>query len=99
MTKVFIASNKMNEICEKAVAKWGEQAQIAMLVEECGELLQALMHHFRGRNKIEDVQTEIADVLMMCWQMRHIFGENGVDEQLKYKLARIEKRGLSKKDV
>ena len=88
----------MDEVCEKAVQKWGSKAQINMLVEECGELLQALMHYYRGRNNLEDVQEEIADVLMMCWQMRYIFGARGVDEKLQEKLARIEKRGFSKKD-
>lgn len=98
MTKVLTASKKLDEICSTALHKWGVQAQIEMMVEESGELLQALMHYRRRRSSLEDVHGEIADVLIMCWQMRLIFGSEGVDAKLQEKLDRIEKRQFSKRD-
>ena len=45
-----------------------------MAIEECAELIDALMKYRRGRNSINDVVTEIADVQIMCSQLEIIFG-------------------------
>lgn len=96
-TKVLTPSEQLDSVCEIAVHKWGEDAQIYMLIEECGELLQVLMHDYRGRAKLDDIHSEIADVLIMCWQMRFIYGSDAVDKKLQEKLNRIEQRQFSKK--
>jgi hypothetical protein len=44
-----MATNKDLEIFDKALSTYGIDKQKWMLVEECGELLNALAKHIRGR--------------------------------------------------
>jgi NTP pyrophosphatase (non-canonical NTP hydrolase) len=45
---------------------FGNEAQDTMLVEECGELLTALAREKRGRFTRDQVNEEIADVLLVA---------------------------------
>lgn len=78
-------------IYNQAVKKWGPEAQIKMAIEECGELIVELSHVGRGRSSIVAVCGEIADVEIMCAQMRAIFGSNLVDRIKVLKLKRLKK--------
>lgn len=71
---------------------WGVQAQVGMVNEECAELIVALNQHNRGRITSEDVASEVADVILMCLQMRDILGHQVVDDALKSKTERFMKR-------
>jgi len=75
-----------------ALSIWGHSSQIDMAVEEAAELIQALQHHRRGRCTNEDVAGEIADMTIMCGQLRLIFGAEDVDAAVAAKLARLERR-------
>jgi len=81
-----------DEIYDKAQGKWGYLSQALMAVEEAAELQQALLHHLRGRNTHHDVMDEIADMTIMCRQMRRVFDPKEVDERIKYKLDRLQDR-------
>ena len=63
-----------NEIIHGAVESFGAQNQINMAVEECAELVDALMKYRRGRVDLNAIVTEIADVQIMCAQLEYIFG-------------------------
>jgi NTP pyrophosphatase (non-canonical NTP hydrolase) len=76
----------------RAIKDWGVSAQIKMMYEEGGELITALAQFDRGRNTIEDVATEIADVMVVCEQLALIFGEELVQEKYDYKIARLKER-------
>lgn len=71
-----------------ALEKWGDSSQIYMAIEECGELIVALSHSFRN-SKNPNIITEIADVLITVNQLRLIFGEEKVDEEIKLKQERL----------
>jgi len=88
----LIASERLERVCEIAKNNYGIEFEIDLFVEEIGELLQALMHFRRGRGTLEAIHSELADVLIMCWQMRSIFGKDRVDERLEYKISRLEER-------
>jgi NTP pyrophosphatase (non-canonical NTP hydrolase) len=60
---------------QKAVEKWGKEAQLNMIIEECGELITAIEHWKRGRGNIELIQ-EWADVEIMISQLPYIFPES-----------------------
>ena len=75
-----------------ALSKWGYSSQIDMAVEEAAELIQALQHHRRGRCTNDDVAGEIADMTIMCGQLRLVFGAEFVDAAIAAKLARLERR-------
>ena len=55
---------RIEEVCRKAIEKFGESNQIDMALEEMAELSVALNHYNRGRATKEDVITEIADVFI-----------------------------------
>lgn len=77
----------------QALTKWGEQAQLDMVVEECLELALAIQDYKRGRLKYpkETITDEIADVLIMTDQLREIFLIKGIDleKKCKEKIVRL----------
>lgn len=84
------------EVIKQAICIYGERKQIDKCVEECAELIQALMKE-RGKTESREwwetvghVREEIADVQIMLDQMRLIFG--GTEDHEAYKLERLEKR-------
>lgn len=79
------------EIYKKALLKWGEGAQIAMVFEEMAELQKELCKCLRGKNVTGQIAEEIADVEIMLSQMKTLFKiENQVEDAKQYKLARLE---------
>lgn len=77
-------------IYQQAVNKWGTRPQIDQAIEECAELILALRHYDRNKASIADVVSEIADVEIMCAQLRCIFGAFFVDVAKKQKLSRLQ---------
>lgn len=82
----------IENICQQAIDKYGQDAQVDMCIEECSELINALEKWRRGRNIAAEVCTEIADVYIMCHQMMLLFGEIDTIQQVSYKLNRLVER-------
>ena len=81
------------EVYEKAIELWGKDFQILMLIEECAELQQALIHRLRGRKEEGEIVEELADVQIMIEQNRLIFDtENSFDDVKHKKLVRLNAR-------
>ena len=81
------------QIYKDALNKWGVDAQCMIAIEECGELITALSHKYRGRNV--NLIEEIADVKIMIEQLSIIFGAKEVEEEKTRKLARLNQRLLN----
>jgi NTP pyrophosphatase (non-canonical NTP hydrolase) len=82
--------NQINEIAHRAIKKWGIDAQLDMVQEECAELIVAIN---KSRRQLPvDITGEIADVLIMCEQASIIFGEEEVRNRLGEKLERLKGR-------
>lgn len=77
---------------ETVITKFGFDAQKAMAVEECAELINALCKEKRGRATDDDIITEIADVQIMCEQLAIIYGKEKVRQERLRKLLRLHKR-------
>ena len=77
---------------EKALDKWGTEAQFKMLVEEIGELFSALGKFDRNRASEEEVITEIADASIMVEQMATLFGYDRFEAEKERKLQRLKER-------
>jgi len=79
---------------KRAIKSWGEEAQIKMAIEECGELIVKLakLGRFKNGSNIDDVIDEIADVSIMMAQLRIMFGDKAVDERKRIKLDRLRVR-------
>lgn len=78
------------QIYEKALIVWGRTSQMNMLVKECGELIQALQKFNHRHGSVLGVIEELADVEIMCEQMRLIFNPTEIDEIKEQKLNRLE---------
>lgn len=80
-------------IYEEAIKKWGVAAQITNGMEECGELIAALnQYFFRDRITKQELASEVADVELVCRQIREIIGGAIVDEQKAGKITRLKER-------
>lgn len=80
----------------KIIAHYGARTQIEKSVEECAELIQALMKPRNPREIIGAVVDELADVSIMVEQLKLIFYcadqvEERIDFKIKRQLERIEK--------
>jgi len=79
------------KLYESAVIQWGRNSQLAMVQEECAELIAAISH-LRRRNSLEELLGEIADVEIMLGQLRIMFGDADIDAIKKAKLERLAQR-------
>lgn len=83
---------------KKAIKTWGEEAQIDMLNEECGELITAVAQFKRGRTSHHDVMTELADVFIMVEQIATMMSYDDFEKETDRKLARLRDEKLAKYD-
>ena len=77
------------KIYKEAIAKWGEEAQVNMLNEECGELITAVAQFRRGRTSHHDVMTELADVSIMIEQIATMMNYEDFEKEKDRKLIRL----------
>ena len=83
---------KRIELYQKALSKWGEEAQLNMVYEEVGELLIAMSRFKRGRTSHYDVMTELADVSIMVEQIATLMNYEDFEKEKDYKLTRLKER-------
>lgn len=69
---------------------YGYAVQSDKIIEECAELTQAIMKLRWGwsDDKLDHVQEELADVLIMARQLRVMLGADDIDEIINQKLNR-----------
>lgn len=84
------------EICIRALAKFGVNAQEKMVIGEFGELLTLFGRQEQGRATREDWLTEIADCTLMLKQLAIIHGitpheiEQKIDAQCERLLRKLD---------
>lgn len=80
-------------IYETAIDHFGEDNQLLQTCEELAELMQAISKakRYDGQSYIDGVAEEIADVQIMCEQIKIIFGISDADvaRERERKLARL----------
>lgn len=69
---------------------YGFTSQADIMIEECGELIQAICKLRRGwsEDRFKHVKEEIADVLIMVSQLRYLLGTEEIDKILDFKIQR-----------
>jgi NTP pyrophosphatase (non-canonical NTP hydrolase) len=87
-----MTEEKQLNLYNRALKRYGIDAQKLMVVEECGELLNALAKTYRGRASIEELITELADVHIMVEQMALYYGWAEFQEEKERKLERLQQR-------
>ena len=83
---------EFDEIIQLAIQTYGKEAQTQMLFEEMAELQNAICKLSRGRATVGDVCEEIADVMIMCFQMAQIYGVTRVEQLATFKMRRLADR-------
>lgn len=79
-----------DKICRAALEAFGERAQMTMAIEEMSELAKELCKRCRGRDNVEAIAEEVADVEIMLQQMVMLFDCAGqVETFRRYKLERL----------
>ena len=65
-------------ICQKALNNWGYALQKVVAMEECSELIDAITNStIREPHNVEE---EVADIEIMCIQLRIMYGSKEVDK-------------------
>lgn len=79
-----------DKLYKKAIASYGDESQIMMMLEEMSELQKELCKSLRGYKVTGKIAEEIADVEIMLEQMKMIFGiEKSVPTYKQFKLERL----------
>lgn len=81
-----------NELYRQTISKWGIDAQLWMVVEECSELLNAIAKYKRGREDKSAIIEELADVSIMIEEMSRYFGRTEFVQIKEAKLQRLLER-------
>ena len=82
-----------DKICRAALEAFGERAQMTMAIEEMSELAKELCKRCRGRDNVEAIAEEVADVEIMLQQLVMLFDCAGqVETFRRYKLERLAER-------
>lgn len=82
-------------LLQRAIDLWGEKAQREMIIEEALELGLALMKLRRSgdpEKRMEAVIDEVADMKIMVAQAELLFDQDAINERIKFKLERLEKK-------
>ena len=97
MSVEFIPAEKRWLLAE-AIEKYGRNAQLAMLQEECIELAHSLHKHlnrkFSEPKDLYKIEMEIADVVICLEYAYLIFGTTSISAKVKQKLERFEDKIL-----
>ncbi len=84
-------NQRHKRLYKKAVEKWGQDAQIDMIIEEAAELILSIEHWKRGRKSSNNIFEEAADLYNMLMQLREIQPKL-FDDWVNRKMARLEER-------
>jgi len=79
-------------ICLLAINTYGVEHQKRKCLEELGELIAEIAREHEDRGGADRVREELADVIVMCEQMRIIYGGSLTDEWIQRKLERLRNR-------
>lgn len=82
-------TTEQQKICLRAVDHYGVEHQKGKALEEMGELISELAREQDRRTSIERIREELADVMILCEQLRMIYGGQEVDGWIDLKLERL----------
>ena len=83
-----------NELYIKAIRYFGVEKQFKKTIEECSELITAILHYEDDKATIIDIAKEVADVEIMCSQIWIILEEKlagKLDLKNKYRKQKLNK--------
>lgn len=86
----------MDERIKKIADYYGYESQREQFIEECAEMIQAsqkckrtdIQNAQQYRERFDNFQEEVADVLIMAQQLRYLLGARDIDDIIDKKLDR-----------
>lgn len=84
-------SDSEKPILTAALEAYGGTMQQMVLLEEMSELQKEVCKQWRGRDNLEQIAEEMADVQIMLDQMTLFFQNGGLQEQ--YRMKKLERLG------
>ena len=80
-------------LLQRAITKWGEDAQTKMVLEEMSELQKEICKLWRGKDNRDAIAEEVADVVIMLDQLELMLDiQYQVEQYRQKKLRRLQKR-------
>ena len=80
-------------ILQRAIAKYGEEAQMKMVLEEMSELQKEICKRWRGKDNRDAIIEEVADLEIMLDQLKLMLDiQNHVQQARQDKLLRLQGR-------
>ena len=80
-------------LLQRAIAKWGEDAQMKMVLEEMSELQKEICKLWRGKDNRDAIAEEVADVVIMLDQLELMLDiQYQVEQYRQKKLRRLQKK-------
>ena len=80
-------------VLQKAIDKYGEEAQLKMVLEEMSELQKEICKRWIGQDNAGSIAEEVADVEIMLVQLKMMLGiEPDVENCRLVKLLRLQER-------
>ena len=86
--------NIERSLLNKCIDKWGKNAQLLMVLEEMSELQKEILKNInRGKENIDAIIDETADVEIMLEQLKYIYGiHKAVEDRIPLKLEKVKVR-------
>ncbi len=83
-----------HDLMEKAIRVWGTHAQTLMVLEEMAELQKEILKNInRGKDNLDEIIDETADVEIMLEQLKCIYHiEKQVADRIPVKLEKVARR-------
>ena len=80
-------------LLQRAIAKWGKDAQMKMVLEEMSELQKEICKMWRGKDNRDAIAEEVADVEIMLDQLKLMLDiPYQVEQHRQNKLQRLRER-------
>lgn len=81
------------DILQWAITKYGEDAQMKMVLEEMSELQKEICKRWRGKDNLDAIAEEVADLEIMLDQVKLMLDiQVHVQQRRSEKLFRLQKR-------
>ena len=88
-----VTEEELNRLYKDCLNVWGSKAQMRQAQEECAELIVAINHYCRNRDRgWSKMVEETADVYLMINQMMEILGRDDVMSCVHAKAERTKSR-------
>lgn len=80
---------RLARLAAAACLKWGHNAQLGIVQEECAELIAMINRQMRGRADNRAVAAEVADVVIALESIKLIIGPELIEQAIEEKALRL----------